>query len=804
MLQLEQYQTARYLAWSAQRRERWTSTNGLTSGLGTIVTGSIDLLAGTHLTTGPLAFAAQAVTNAWLWRAARPEPATKPLVLTQRARRLLAGQALLTALLAGGPAAVLALRSSTRPRALAALGVGTAASTLLVPPITAGANLLLWPVEEAIRRYYLNDARRLLRQSGVTVVGVAGSYGKTSTKEILATILGGRWSVLKPPGSYNTPMGLTRVIREQLEPTHELFVAELGDYVPGDIRFLCRLVRPSVGVLTTIGPEHLERFKTMERVIQTKEELFEELPPDGIAVVNQDDPLVRAIGDRAEARGSRVIRYGQLEPGAQIRVRDVRTSRDGLSFIVEADGHGEAQFQIGLLGRHNVMNVLAATGAALELGMSLDEIARAARRIQPVEHRLQPIRGAAGVLVIDDTFNSNPRGAAEALTVLGELEGGKKVLVTPGMIELAEREVEEHRALGRRAAAVCDEVILVGPERTRPIAAGLQEGGFSADHLHVVRDRAEATAALGKLVTAGDVVLWENDLPDTYAEETGASSKFEVQGSTLETRHIASNPEPRTLNSVVVDGVRIAYRVDGPPDAPTVMVLHGWGASEAVSSIQAVLRATHRTIAPDLPGFGQSDPPPTVWGAADYANAVRGLMDALGIGRASFIGHSRGGHVSIVIAAAAPQRVDRLVLVDSAGIRPMHGPRYRARVLAFKAGRRVLATPPLAGPIGAPLRAWFGRTFGSDDYRQASGTLRGTLVRLVNEDVQQLLPKVAASTLLIWGDQDDATPLSDGTLMERLIPDAGLVVFPGAGHFAYADDLGRFGRIVGHFLASSQ
>jgi pimeloyl-ACP methyl ester carboxylesterase len=125
-------------------------------------------------------------------------------------------------------------------------------------------------------------------------------------------------------------------------------------------------------------------------------------------------------------------------------------------------------------------------------------------------------------------------------------------------------------------------------------------------------------------------------------------------------------------------------------------------------------------------------------------------------------------------------------------------------VLAFKAGRRALAAQPLAGPLGAPLRDWFGRRFGSDDYRQASGALRGTLVRLVNEDAQPLLPKVAASTLLIWGDQDDATPLTDGTLMERLIPDAGLVVFPGAGHFAYADDLGRFGRVVGHFLASRQ
>jgi len=258
------------------------------------------------------------------------------------------------------------------------------------------------------------------------------------------------------------------------------------------------------------------------------------------------------------------------------------------------------------------------------------------------------------------------------------------------------------------------------------------------------------------------------------------------------------------LPSVTVDGLRVAYREDGPSDGPPVLVLHGWGADSAtVASIQAGLRATHRTIAPDLPGFGESDPPPGVWGTTEYARAVRDLMDALGISRASFIGHSRGGHIAAVIAATTPERVDKLVLVDSAGIRASHGPRYRARVLAFKAGRRALASRLLAGPLGDPLRAWFGRRFGSEDYRQA-GAMRGTLVRLVNEDARYLLPKIAAPTLLIWGELDDATPVADGKLMERLIPDAGLVVFPGAGHFAYADDLGRFHRVVGHFLRTQE
>jgi UDP-N-acetylmuramoyl-tripeptide--D-alanyl-D-alanine ligase len=605
MLQLEGYQTGRYLGWSLKQQDRWISKGALGPSVAALAAAGVDLLAGTSLSKHPITLAAWAATGGALWQASMPTAATKPLVLTARAKRLLAGQALLTTLLAGGPAALLALRAGSRPRAIPALVAGAAAASLLTPPLTGAANLLLWPVEEGFRRYYLLDAKRKLRAVGPTVVAVSGSYGKTSTKEITATILGARWRTLKPPGSFNTPMGISRIIREQLEPSHEVFVAEMGDYVPGDIRFLCDLVGPRIGILTTIGPEHLERFKTMERIVQTKAELIDALPTDGVAIINQDDPLVRGLGDRAAARGLRVIRYGQTEPGAQVRARDVKTTANGLEFTVEADGPGagetnEVSVKIGLLGRHNVMNLLAATGAALALGMTLPEIAAAARRVEPVQHRLQPIRGAGGILVIDDTYNSNPSGAAEALTVLGELPGGQKVLVTPGMIELAEREYEEHVRLGERAAAVCDQVILVGPERTRPIAEGLRAGGFSEDRVHVVENRDAATTMLGKILKSGDVVLWENDLPDTYAEEPGAGLTSPPSPlSATERGGDEASALPAGMKSVTVDGVRIAYREDGPPDAPPVMVLHGW--ERTARPFAAFRRSCERRTAPSRP-----------------------------------------------------------------------------------------------------------------------------------------------------------------------------------------------------------
>lgn len=266
---------------------------------------------------------------------------------------------------------------------------------------------------------------------------------------------------------------------------------------------------------------------------------------------------------------------------------------------------------------------------------------------------------------------------------------------------------------------------------------------------------------------------------------------------------MADAPPTEVVGNVVIDGLRIAYRARGALDGtrPIAIILHGWGASgAAVASIQACLAPTHDSVAPDLPGFGASDPLPAAWGSEEYLASITHFLDLLGIARASVLGHSRGGHFAFALTATYPERVDRLVLIDSAGIPPRRGPKYRVRVLAFKTARRLLDSRPLAGQRGRPLRALFERRLGSDDYRAASGAQRGTLVRLVNEDARHLLARVQAPTLLIWGERDNATPLADGRLMERLIPDAGLVVFPGAGHFSYADDPGRFCRVVSHFL----
>jgi pimeloyl-ACP methyl ester carboxylesterase len=245
----------------------------------------------------------------------------------------------------------------------------------------------------------------------------------------------------------------------------------------------------------------------------------------------------------------------------------------------------------------------------------------------------------------------------------------------------------------------------------------------------------------------------------------------------------------------------IATRCRSAGGGPEVLVLHGWGASiEAVASIVSALAQNCSVHAVDLPGFGQSGPPPSPWGVEEYSDWTRALMQALGLEKVSIVGHSHGGRIAIHLAARHPELVDRLVLVDAAGIRAPRTLRWYRRVAMAKLAKHVLNR---LGPGGRALgRRLVGRA-ASGDYAASADALRPTFVKLVNTDLTALLPEVRASTLLIWGENDDDTPVRDGETMQRLIPDAGLVVFEGAGHFAYADQPQRFARVVRHFLGGS-
>jgi UDP-N-acetylmuramoyl-tripeptide--D-alanyl-D-alanine ligase len=453
----------------------------------------------------------------------KPVEEKKPLVYTGRAKRILISALLISTLVvgfAGFYAYKLFTRDGTGGQTLATLMILIAGLFVIQGTwlIIMFSNILLIPVQKSINASYVRAAKRRITEISPIVVGISGSYGKTSTKFILDTILSERYKVFKTPESYNNILGISRAINSSLEPHHEVFIVELGGYKRGDLFESTDLVHPQYGILTAIGPEHFERLKTMENVEAMNYELVESLPETGTAIFNNDMERCRKLADKTKR--VKVIRYGldRSQPGLRLTADKIQVSSDGLSFtIVDDEGH-VLQTSTKLLGRHNILNILGAACVALEMGMSLAEIGRAMPKIKQVPHRLQLMPGAGGVVVIDDAYNSNPVGALEALNVLREFNSGKRVLVTPGMVELGELEAMENEEFGAHAAKVCDYVLLVGARQTQAILKGLQRERFPQDRLRVVRDLDEATQELQKIVRSGDVVLFENDLPDLYAE----------------------------------------------------------------------------------------------------------------------------------------------------------------------------------------------------------------------------------------------------------------------------------------------
>ena len=378
--------------------------------------------------------------------------------------------------------------------------------------IVLAAAVMLRPLEDRINAGFYNSARsKLAKRSDMIRIGITGSFGKTACKQILKTLLSEKYRVLATPPSFSTAMGVSRVVNEQLKPEHQVFIAEMGARHVGDIRELVDLVHPSIGLITSVGPQHLDTFGTVERVRDTKYELIEGLPQEGIAVFARD-------GAHCDALYARCPLAAKYRPGDLVEASGVEAGPWGTRFTLTDVQTGESrQMETRLLGEHSIANLLLCCTAAKALGMTLEEIALGVSRCEPVEHRLQLISGAGGVSIIDDAFNANPVGVQAALRVLKHFPG-RRIIVTPGMVELGGREEEFNRAFGTQMASSVDIAILVGKKHTRPIAEGLLAAGFDESNLHVVGCLGESTELLHTMMRAGDVVLYENDLPDNYSE----------------------------------------------------------------------------------------------------------------------------------------------------------------------------------------------------------------------------------------------------------------------------------------------
>lgn len=505
--QLEGYKNGPYLAWVLARPFDVVLRRSHLAGVG-IVALAIYL---PSLTPMWLLLWAMAFASSRRYRRDRPK---KPLAMTARMTRQAVTAGVLAVLilsLATFGAFGLAPASGGSHWWIWLLALGI--TDLNAPLLVALAALLMAPVEAWIRRGFKVAARRkLAARPDLTIVAVTGSYGKTSVKFAIAEVLGQRYQVLATPGSFNTPMGICKVINNDLQDHHQVLILEMGIRHPGDIKELCEIARPHVAVITGIGIAHLESMGSSDAIAREKGSLLDYLRPGGKAVLNADDAYFEQMAAKAEH-----VSVSADGAPATLTASRIAFGSDGTRFTVHSADRAEAEVKMNVLGRHHVGNALLALGVGTLMDIRIRSGAHALSRLKPVAHRLA-LREEGGLLILDDAFNSNPVGAKNAMEVLGAFAPRRRFVITPGMVELGSRELEENQALGAHMVGHVDDAILVGPARTAAISAGLREAGMPGDQIHVVSTLFEARELIRELAGPGDVVLYENDLPDQYTE----------------------------------------------------------------------------------------------------------------------------------------------------------------------------------------------------------------------------------------------------------------------------------------------
>ncbi len=374
------------------------------------------------------------------------------------------------------------------------------------------ANIINHPVESAISSYYINDAKSMLaKMSELIIIGVTGSFGKTSVKYYLETLLKSRYNVLVTPGNYNTPLGVTITVREHLKPTHEVFICEMGARRVGEIKELCDLAHPLHGIITAVGPQHLDTFGSIANIQKTKFELADALPEGGKLFLNGDNEYIREMADQYPAR----TMYCSKGPSEGYYAEDVSVSRYGTDFTVVSPAGEKEHFQTKLIGEHNVINIVGAIAVANSLGIPMSELVIPVRKIQSVEHRMQMIDHGS-FTIIDDAYNSNPVGSKAAVETLSMFDG-TRILITPGMVELGVDETDYNYKFGTYAAKCCDYILLVGRKHTEPIKRGAIETGFAPERCEVFDRLEDAMSHAHAIKGQGHkYILLENDLPDNY------------------------------------------------------------------------------------------------------------------------------------------------------------------------------------------------------------------------------------------------------------------------------------------------
>lgn len=448
----------------------------------------------------------------------------KPLVVTKRIRRLENAIALISMAVLGITGVCVSLYATKAATVVfavmvAMLGIYCASHIIVMAAVKVTA-----PLEKRINgRFYDMAASKLKSMPELKIIGITGSYGKTSTKHYLERILSEQYETLITPGSFNTTLGVVRTINEMLKPFHQVFIVEMGAKQKGDIAEICRLVNPHYGIITAVGPQHLETFGSIEAVADTKFELADSLKADGTIVLDNEYPMIA----KRKVTNCHAIRFvvddtendmtSTAENDISYKAVITGVSPQGTQFNLYCPDGKTLSFETALLGHYNICDLTAAIATARVVGVPDEKLHYAVMQIRPVEHRLCPIHHPGGLTVLDDAYNSNPAGAKMAIEVLSSMKTGKRYIITPGMIELGEQQYTLNRKLGEQiAGSGIDYAVIVGQYNRDAILEGLTEKGMDQARIKTFDTFLQANAWLVSVCSPGDVALFENDLPDTF------------------------------------------------------------------------------------------------------------------------------------------------------------------------------------------------------------------------------------------------------------------------------------------------
>ena len=384
---------------------------------------------------------------------------------------------------------------------------------IMLPLFVFLAYYITYPIEKLISNSYVKKAKKKLESiKNIQVIGITGSYGKTSVKNILKTILSEKYKVCASPSSYNTPLGLAKTILQNLNSDNEIFIAEMGAKQRFDIKELCEMVKPKIAIITGIGNQHLLTFGSVDNIIKTKSELAEYVSNNhGKIFVNiESDGAKKLVNNFKDA-----IKVSIKDNKTDLFVKDIKTTKDGSKFSL-CFNNEVVECKTILLGDHNISNILLAATVAINLGLTLKEIQEGIEKLVTIPHRLEIVKSSSTYTILDDAYNSSVEGSKASLDVLSKFDG-KKFVITPGLVELGTEQFNSNFEFGMDMAKVCDYVIIDSVINYDAISSGLIFGGFDEKNIIQVANLTQAVQMLNTLASSNDVVLFENDLPDNYS-----------------------------------------------------------------------------------------------------------------------------------------------------------------------------------------------------------------------------------------------------------------------------------------------